>query len=318
MNPQARGYKSRIALDFEQAFRTPPDIPGAVVVPINGYSVRGSRAKNNADTITGTRNPVMPFDGNLDVSGQVTVPVDSCAFWYWLTAAFGAPETTGTGPYTHTFTVGDTQPSMILENRFATTPVSYAACAGCKVGSLSISVGGDGELTAGLDIMGATEEFSPSPYQADPTPLSLKRLNNFQASVKEGGQVLGIGTAMNFDINFNLDGDGYVIGGGGVRGDIPEGLLSISGSMTCLFTDMTLLNKAMTSEETSLEITFDGGADSRLTFAFNEVQFSRQTPGVDGPQGIRLELPWQAYLDDHAGGSALVVTLTNNDAHEVL
>lgn len=310
---QARGYLSRLGFDFESTFGTDPGVPDVRVMPINSCDVKASRNKNSAQTITGSRNPVEPFDGNTQVAGNVVVPVDATAFGYWLKAMFGAPTTTGAGPYVHTFKVGNTQPSLVLEKKFATATASYAKMNGCKVGKMSMQVGGDGELVATLDIEGASETLSTTPLDASATTIALSRFNNFQASLKEGGSILASCTDFSFDINFGLDTGVYVIGNSGTRGDIPEGIMAVTGSMTVLFENLDLLNKAKNSTETSLELTFTAGANT-LVFSFDEVQLQLNTPGITGPQGIKLELPWVAYYNNDADASAVKVALTNTTA----
>lgn len=310
---QAKGYLSRLGLDFETTFGADPGVPDVKSMPFNSCDVKASRAKNTAQTLTGNRNPVEPFDGNVVVNGNIVVPVDALAFGYWLKAMFGAPTTSGTGPYTHLFKVGNTQPSLVLEKKFATATASYAKMNGCKVGKMSMRVGGDGELTATLDIEGAAEALGTSPLDATVTAVALSRFNNFQASLKEGGSTLASCTDFSFDINFGLDTSVYTLGTAGSRGDIPEGLLGITGSMTVLFEDLTLLNKAKNSTETALELTLDNGTHS-LVFSFDEVQLQLNTPGISGPQGIKLELPWVAYYGNDADASAIKVALTNSVA----
>jgi len=308
---QARGYKGRLILDFETEFKTPPATPAGLVMPFNSVSVRSDRAKNRASTITGRRDPVNPFDGNLSVSGDVVVPVDGIVFGYWLKAMFGNPATTDNldGTFTHVWKTGDNQPSLVLEKEFPDIGV-YAKHLGCKVSSFSMQVGGDGELTASLGIEGATEELGGTPYDASPTSLSLSRFNNFQASIKEGGATIATVVEASLSINFGLDTSVYTVGSQGTRGDIPEGMMEISGSIRALFDSMTLLDKAINSTESSLEITFDNGSEI-LTILVPELEYQRSTPGIDGPAGIYVDLPWQGYFDDNADGTSIKATLTN-------
>lgn len=313
---QVLGYRSRLVIDFESAYGTDPVTPAGLVMPVNTFNLRSSRRKVSAATITGSRNPVAPFDGNLVDSGEGVIPVDANAMAYWLRAMFGLPSSSGSGPtYSHEFTVGDSMPSFISEIRFATASavVNYAKHNGCKISSLSMTVGGDDELVANIGIEAQTETHGTSAYDSSPTTLSLDRLNNFQAAITQGGSPLANVTELSFNIDFGLATDMYVIGGGGVRGDLPEGLLSVTGSLTALFENMTLLNLAMNSTETSLSVAFTNATSSHsLTFEFPEIQLERNTPGIEGPQGVVISLPWVAYMDDDAAESAVVCTLVND------
>ena len=94
----AVGARTKVLMDVETSYGVAPTTPGGVLLPINSFSLKPSRAKNTPGTLTGRYDPAEPFDGNLEVSGGVVVPVDARAFGHWLRAMFGAPAPTGTGP----------------------------------------------------------------------------------------------------------------------------------------------------------------------------------------------------------------------------
>jgi hypothetical protein len=208
-----------------------------------------------------------------------------------------------------------------LEKRFKNPSgvLKYSKVNGLKAGGLSMSVGGDGELTATINTMGATESLSDSAYDTDGnlTTLSFTRLHNFQASLQEGGSALtGTVTTMDLQLSANLDGDTYTIGSGGARGDLPEGVMAISGTLNALFNSdaLSLLEYAINATERSLTLTITDSATSYYSLALQlpEVRYGRATPPIDGPQGVRMSLPFQAYSDDAAVGAAIQATLKNN------
>jgi hypothetical protein len=312
----ARGYKSTTVIDFETTFGADPAAPAGLVMPINTNTLKGQKNKNRPATITGTRNPVAPFDGNLSVNGNIQVPVDASAFAYWLKACFGAPSTDGVGPYTHTFAPGDAQPSLVIENKLAdaSAAITYPHYNGVKVSSLGLSVGGDGELVADLGMIGANEAYNASPYDGSATAQTLDRFQQFQAALTEGGSALEIATAFQLNLDFGLDAgdDKRVIGSNGILGDIFEGIIGVSGSLTFLLQDTTLIDKAVNSTESGIVLTFTDGANV-LTWTIEELQYSRNTPEINGPQGILVTLPFEGYYNDGSAGSAIQVELTNSD-----
>ncbi|HEY3423568.1 MAG TPA: phage tail tube protein, partial [Negativicutes bacterium] len=137
--------------------------------------------------------------------------------------------------------------------------------------------------------------------------------NNFQGTVEEGGSPLAIVTEASLNADFGLDGDTYTIGGGGYRTDLPEGLLQLSGSIKAFFADTVLLNKAINNTKTALNFKFINGAHS-LQFYMEEVIFQQTSPGIENEKGITINLPFKAFYDSGAGGSAIVATLVNNYA----
>ena len=312
---QATGAKSKLVIGFESAFGILATT--GYNMPFNSSGVKGQRNQTTPSTIRGNLNPMEPFDGNTSVAGQIVVPVDSIAFWYWLKAMFGDPTTSGTGPFDHEFKAGDdSRGSISIEHQFLDldTP-QYFQYTGCKINSCAISTGGDGELVATLDVVGAKETIATSPMDSSQTDVSFARLKNNAATLKEGGSAINNAKVADFTISWNCDTDQYVIGGGGVLGFIPDGVMSVSGNLDALFEDVTLLNKALNSTESSLEVTYSAAADSSLVFKFPELKYSQNSPGIDGPQGVAVSLPWSAYYTDAIEAASVVATITNNEEH---
>lgn len=311
----ARGYKTAIQLDFEKSFGVAPDSPASVALPVNSFGLNVSRSKNSAQTLTGRRDPVMPYDGNVSTGGDIVVPVDARAFGYWLKLLFGAPATTGSGSkFTHVFKPEDTSPSGIVQCSYGTEPVTYGKYYGCKVSSLEMAVGGDEELTATISMAGKGASFSEDNYNGSPANIVMKRFSNFQAVLTKGGEPFATCTSFSLTIDNGLDTDTRTLGSKGELYDLPEGIMSVTGSVTSLFASLEMLSEAEASNEIALELTLTIDEDNKLTFRFPEVQLQFNTPTVDGPQGVRLEQDFVAYYNDSADNAVCVVTLKNDVA----
>jgi len=311
---QATGAQSKLLLGFQADIDT--IATEGFVMPINRSTLNASKSQNSAATIRGNLNPVEPFDGNLSSAGQITVPVDSVAFWYWLKAIFGSPTTSGTDPYDHVYKAGTTRPYLTIEHQFTDLGTAkYFQYKGCKVASFSMSGGGDGELVANIDVAGASRTIASSSFDASPTTLTMSRLKNNQMTLKEGGSTISNAKMIDLSVNFNVDTSQYVIGGGGVLGSIPDGVMSVSGNLSTLFEDTTLLDKAINSTESSAEVTVSAGASSALVIELTELKYTPRDPGIEGPQGLSVNLPFNCYYDNDADETSVKTTLTNGDAH---
>jgi len=312
---QAKGVCSQVVIDFETTYGSDPGSVAGIKMPFNTFSFKADRNLIEPATIRGIRDPAMPAHGNLNVSGPAVIPIDQIAIGYWLKALLGAPDTTGTGPYTHVFSTGDAcseLPSMVIDLGF-TDIAKYLKFNGVKIDGFSITAGGDGELTANLDLIGANETSGTSAYDSDPTELTFSRFNNFQASLEEGGSEIAIVQEVTINIRNNLDTTGYYIGGNGIRGVLPAGLCLVDGSIKAFFEDLTLYNKAVNTTESSLKLVFTSGSYS-LTFLLNELNYRRGGPVVETPGGIYVELPFYAYYQDHADATVVKITLINSHA----
>ncbi len=315
---QAIGVYTTLKMGFETEFgKDPADLATkAVQMPFNTCGLAASQNKTDPATIRGRRDPVEPIMGNIDVSGDLAVPMDATAFGYWWKAAMGAPVTTAVegkdGFFKHVFKPADDQPSLVLEKGFSKIN-SYAKYNGCKISKISISAGGDGELTATISIMGCDEKISTTTICASPSEPVMNRLNNFMANLILGGNKTATVTAFTMDIDFGLDGDTYALGGKGYRTAVNEGLINISGSMTAFFCDNTYLELAENNTETSAELTLEVG-ELQMSLLLPEIKFSRNSPAVDGPSGIKQELQYSAYYQDSDENAAIVVTMQNKVA----
>jgi len=311
---QQKGSVVQSLLGVESTFGTAP--ADGFVMPINTSNLAYTRALNVAQTLTGTRNPVEPFSGNKEVTGSIVVPADSEAFWYWLQCMFGDPVTTGSGPYVHEFKIGSSMPSFTFENAYTDLSTNkYERWVGCRVSSVSMSFGGDGELVATLNVIGKESTVESSAFDASPTTVSLARVENFELAAEEGGSEISNATEISFDLDFDLDSDDRVIGGGGAHGSLTSGIVKPTGNLKTLFEDDSLITKALNATETSLKVTATASASSVLEFEFQEMKYAPNSPALDGPKGMKVDLNFFPFYDDGAEGSAVVARVTNNTEH---
>jgi hypothetical protein len=314
---RAKGYNSQLAMGYETTYgKTQTSVKG-FNMPFNQSKIAIKENLIESSTIRGRRDKEQPAVGNIDVSGSVVVPIDQIGSGFWLRAMFGIPTTTGSGdPYTHVFKVTDSQPSLVLEQQYPDIP-AYEMYNGCKVNKFSFTYGGDKELTANIDIVGAKRTVEATPFASPLTDISLLKFSNFQGTIEEGGSQLAIVTEASLNVDFGLDSNTYTIGGGGYRTELPEGYLQVSGSIKAFFEDTLLLNKAINNTKTSLNFKFANGAHS-LGFYMEEVMIQQTSPGVESEKGIMINLPFKAFYDSGAGGSVLVATLVNEYASYAL
>lgn len=304
--PWGVGAKTKAIIAFESTYGVLPSTVAGIVMPVNSNSVKRSQNLTDASTLRGDRNPAQPIKGNIDVSGDIVVPVDYTAFGYWLKAMFDEPSTTGDeGEYSHVFKVGAGMPSFALEK--ALPGISkYCKMTGCKISRLSISTGGDGELTATISVVGKDETIGSTSMDSTATVAPFSRAGNLQASVKVGGTTTGKITSFSLDIDFGLDTDGYCIGGGGKREAVCDGIVKISGTLEAFYDG----NSALEAENTSLELIFTKG-DESMSIKLPEVMFAVTSPEISGPAGVKASVNYSAFYESATEASAVVFTLNN-------
>lgn len=317
---QAQGSKGQIIFQPESTFKTDPGTPDAKKLHFVTESLKLSRNLITSPIIRGERNPVQPVRGNVDVAGSIQTHVQAFQLGSMLKAALGAATVTGTGPYVHTIKIGQSLASLLIEKGFGDI-AQFFKYNGCKVNKLSLTAKPEGFQDISFDFIGAKETVAGTSFDATPTDGGYKPFDGFSiASVKEGGATIAIVTEVAMSLENNLDGSAYVIGGAGERASLAEGVVKVSGSLKALFDSLTLYNKAINSTESSVEIVYqlgtgDGSAGNEyLGFNIPELEFSPNAPVINGPQGVLVDLPFEAYYYNDAGASAMIITLKNTEA----
>lgn len=140
-------------------------------------------------------------------------------------------------------------------------------------------------------------------------------------TIQEGGSAIATVTGIEgLTIENNLDGGNYVVGGAGVKRSLPDGKVRVSGTLTALFEDRTVYNKAVNYTESSLKIIYQHGTgagtagNEYLEIHIPELYYAKETPVIEGPNGVLYRGPFEAFYHNDAGASAMIVTLKNAEA----
>lgn len=109
----------------------------------------------DSDTVA-SREILKAVRGTEHVEGDVEMYLNSMQIGHALLSLMGSVSTTGSGPYTHTFSVGDTLPSLTLRSRLDS--VTEKVFAGCVVDSLDLTAE-TGKARVTLGIIGRSESL---------------------------------------------------------------------------------------------------------------------------------------------------------------
>jgi len=313
---QQQGSNVSIIYQAEPAFKTTPTSGEAQILPFVSESFRLNRNLISSNTIRSSRNPQSPVRGNMDVTGDLNFEL-APQYGRLFRHIFGYYESAASGEaYQHIFKIGQLPEGLCLEKRFTDLAVAkYFKYNGCRVNSFRMSAKSEGFVDCTVSLMGAKETVGNSSFNASVTDLGHTPFDGFECTLKQGGVSVGIATQIDITLENNLDGNTYVIDGTGERYSMPAGRAKVSGTLTCLFESTTMYELAVANTETSLELIFTKGTgagtsgNERLTFYLPEIKFQPQAPVVGGPQGVVVELPFEAYYNDDAQASALRAVL---------
>lgn len=317
--PIARGVRARIVVQKETAFGSDPATPAAKLVYFTTESITAKRDNIIDPVIRGTRDAVQPIPGAYDVSGTLNVNLEANGVSRLLGYALGSVTTAGSGPYTHTIKVGSSVPSFLLEKGF-TDIDQYIKFNGCKINSFSIDFVANDRPQISFDIIGANVTVSTSPFHSTPTDEGYAAFSPYHiTSLLEGGNVLSNAVRINrFSVSNDLDADYYYLGGGGKRGEIPEGIVKVSGSLQAVFENASLLNKALNASESSLKIVYSKGTgngsagNEYIEFFVPKLMYSLSSPVIDGPRGLYVELEFTGYYTNQTEGTSLQIVVKNS------
>ncbi len=321
---QAQGSQERLVICSETVFKTALNTNGPQVLPFVSESLRLNRNLIDSRTIRANRNPQKPVRGNRDIAGDITVELDPYLgkmFYH----ALGTFTFSGASPYSQTYVVGNLPVGLSVEKQFLdiATP-EYFTYTGCKINSMKMSFNSEGFIETVFNLMGALQTVTTAgvPFTAITnwsTSDVGQQFDGFEATIKEGGQTLATCTKLDLTLENNLDGSVYVIDGTGSRYAMPVGLVKVSGTVSALFEDVTLYNKAINNAESSLQITLIHGTgtgaanNEKLDIFIDELMYQPQDPVISGPSGVFVELPFIGYYQNDVEASALRFVLWNTE-----
>jgi hypothetical protein len=317
----AKGSDVQLLLIEESTWGTTPATPAAYKIPIS--SIGGDwfrRTLIDNPTLRANRNPAAPVRGNVQVNGSFQHPLNLAPFGWLMKHGIGVPvvSTPATGLYSHISktgfsgaSAGNLPTGLTFEIGF-TDIDQYHIYTGCKINTLGFSATSEGVCLVDVGVIGQDFADDTSSLDASPTSYTDAPIDHFLCTVQEGGGASGIVTDISLQLSNNLD-SLYVVGSAGQLGDLQEGMVSVTGSITALFQNATLLDKAVNNTESSLQLKWTSGTSS-LQLDIPELIYEPASPSVNGPAGVKITLNYRGYYANHADATALKATLINATA----
>ena len=301
---RAQGARAQMALAFETVYGTPP-ASGFTRMPFASTSLGAEQPLLNSELLGYGRDPLAPIKDAVTADGDVVVPLDAEAFGFWLKAAFGAPTTTGTGPWTHEFQSGAwTLPSLSIETGMPEVP-RYAMYSGCVLDQITWQMQRSGLLTATARLVaqGETVGTTTSAFgepASPPAALELKRFGHFNGSITRNGTALGNVVSAEITYANNLDRIETIRSDGRIDGAAPS-IAALTGRIEVRFADQTLVTQAINGEACEMEFAYVLPSGESLRLTVHAVYLPRPRIEISGPQGVQATFDWQAARDSVVG-----------------
>lgn len=304
---RAQGARAALLHIEEVTYGTSPG-SGYRRLPFVTTSLGRTQPLVESDLLGVGRDPVAPILDAITVDGDIVVPMDRRGIGYWLKAAFGAPTTTGAGPYTHVFNSGGwTLPSLSLEKAMPEVP-AFQMFQGVCVNEIGFSAQrGGGNLNVTVGCIGKSQRDDTVTEDASAAEIGIYRFGQFQGAIKRNGTALANVVSASAKYSNNLDRIEEI--GAEIAGLDPS-RAAASGQLVTRFADTTLLTQAKSGAPCSIELSFSDGTYS-ITWAFNYVFLPVPKIEIPGPGGIQVTFDWMGARGA-ADTKMCTVTLVND------
>ena len=246
-------------------------------------------------------------------------------YFYGAMGSIASAASSESGYYDHTVTLGDLLPYFTIWGRIGG---EYTKVAGCKVSELEMEFEGNNPLQFGVTMLGiaATMGLSSIPGSVDPSCFDgyfIPTNGVFKIDTASGTPVAAPVTKGSLTLDNACS--AIALAGQVMPGDIEEGKLTSSGSVTVKPDDLTLYKKMVTGQANgttptgvmvygSFEWEFTHSKDSKckLVVSATNVPFTADFPEVDPAGGAaEIEFSFDNIGVAAAAGSPVTITVTN-------
>ncbi|MEG3639278.1 phage tail tube protein [Magnetococcus sp. PR-3] len=306
---RAYGANAHLLLKRETVYGQKPS-GNFIRMPFNRCSLGSEQGLVDDPVLGQGRDPLPPLQDVINVEGEVVTPMDLRYMGLWLTGLLGNADTTGSGPYVHTFASGEqVLPSYSIEVGMLEVPAFFLS-AGVMVNSLALEFQRSGAAAATLNLVAQGENRSASSQGGTPTALTFERISQFQGSIKKGGTSLAHLTGGSLTYSNNLEKIETIRDDGLIDGADPT-VASLTGRIDVRFADTSLIDLASNGTPMDLEFGYRVDANNSILFTCHEVYLPKPKLAVEGPGGVQASFDFQGARNE-AAGRMLTVTLNSD------
>lgn len=321
--PQATGALTKVVGFTQPAIRQLDDPVVAETLYIRTLDYNANQPLEPDPTLAGGyRGQQRGARGRVAGTGSAVVTIGT-SIGFWLKHLVGQPTTTGaSAPYTHTFQVGDganALPAALgIERDYSAriaVPGRYVRDTDLRIASAAFALStASPTQQATFNLVGAAlRDLPDDPIDDTPDDYghSAFALSGLSLVLDDGATEVCIET-LNLNWDNDLDTDLYCLNDGGLRHDMPEGQVSITGDGVGQFDSPALMTKAQNDENLKLVVTFNRGTgagtsgNEQLVITIPLSTIETNSPGITGPRGIKQNFNFIAY---RAAGAEVGVTM---------
>ena len=239
--PRAIGANCRLLMLPETVYGTAPGSNWRRM-PFLSCDLGAEQPLLDADVIGvgSNRDPAAPFLDTVTVAGQAVVPVDLINIGHWLRLLLGAPVTTGSTNFIHTFGSGAASlPSNAMEIGYPDVP-SFDVCTGVRADTLEMDFTPTGAATATFGLLGQGSVRTGATSGGTPTSAAYTAFNKAQGSITRSSVALAQVTGARLTYANGMEAVRTIRADRRVEG-VDPGIARCTGQITVRFENTTLL-----------------------------------------------------------------------------
>lgn len=298
----ASGSNHGMAYVAESTYGVTPATPAFKPLRHTGTTLGMSKDSIQSEEIRSDRQIACFRHGNRQIGGDASFEFVWSDFDDMLQAA-----TCGSW-VTNVLKVGNIRRSFTVERHFADI-AKYIRYTGCEVNTLSLSIAPNAVVTGSVGFIGKDQDqvntIVTGATYAD--PQGGCPFDSFSGTISEGGSPIAIVTSVELSLANNIE-PSFVVGSK-VTAQNTIGRSNVTGTVTCYFDDVTMLNKFVNETASSLDFTLVNEAGDQYEFSLPTIKYTGGQPDVSGEGGITISMPFQALYNAGAD-SNLVITRT--------
>jgi hypothetical protein len=310
---RAQGARAQMALAFESEYGVLP-ADGWLKMPFASSTLGSEQPLLESELLGYGRDPLPPLLDGITADGEIVVPIDVRAWGIWLRAAFGAPVTSGVGPFTHEFQSGGwLLPSMAIEIGMPDVP-HFGMNGGCVLNTLSWRMQRSGLLTANIGLIAQGETVAAASQAGEPAEWTIERFGQFNGAITRGGVALGNVVSAQINYANNLDRIESIRSDGMIDGADPS-LAALTGQIEIRFSDQVLLNQAVNGEPAEIGFSFARSVSQSFALTAHAVYLPKPRLAIQGPQGVQASFEWRAARDSILGRMCTAVLVNDVESY---
>ncbi|MEL6960456.1 MAG: phage tail tube protein, partial [Pseudomonadota bacterium] len=237
------------------------------------------------DAIQGDLYPGDAVAGLQALSGPMVVPLGLSSIGWHLRGLLGAPVTSGSGDFTHTFQTAPEPPIPLVTHGISHTRIGkHFVQDSLAYSGMEIRAVKNGERARATFNMtgrsearvGATLDTAPVLYNPDVVPVG------FSGQAKVNGSAAAMITTANLSLNSGVEADQETLNGASTAAGMDTGMWQLSGSFDARFQDETWYDRGVNGTSIDLTLAWALSATLSLEITAHDVRVERSGIPIDG------------------------------------